>query len=144
MPSLFCPRGLPNLGVPNSLWHGCSSHRPYKRSRQSRSRRDKTERPQCGQATEAVPGFGAVGGRHVLTTRQPGSRSSGCPNWDHLAWHTYCQLRLPGFQHPTTEIPAPPGDHTPLRRRCIEWPVFSLREQPVSNPSMSAIRLTNR
>ena len=28
------------------------------------------------------------------------------------------RVRRSGFQHPTTEIPAPPSDHTPLRRRC--------------------------
>ena len=58
------------------------------------------KRPQRGRAAEAFFLGCAVGGRHGLITRQPGNRS--CPNWGHVAWHAYCSLRLPGFQHPTS------------------------------------------
>jgi len=34
------------------------------------------------------------------------------------SWHVACCMRLPGFKDPTTEIPTPPSDYTPLRRRC--------------------------
>jgi hypothetical protein len=30
----------------------------------------------------------------------------------------FATAELPGFQHPTTGMPTPPSDHTPLRRRC--------------------------